>query len=312
VPTFGILHDFRQPLPWSCGMAAYYAECLAEVEAADRLGFASVWLSEHHGTRDGFLPAPLTVAAALAARTQRIAIGTNVLVLPLHHPLRVAEDAAVLDLLAGGRLVLGVGQGYAPREFELFGVDRTARARRLEEGVAAIRRAWEDGSVSPRPERRIPILVGAVADRAVERAFRIAEGLIVYCGSDRDLPARADQLARILAAQGRSREDFRFVATGILHVDEDRDRAWGQAAPGIEYLEGEMARYRGARRPAPRREDFLVGTPEEVADRLAALHAATGFDHFAHWARLPGVDHEAALGSLRLVAERVIPRLGGA
>jgi alkanesulfonate monooxygenase SsuD/methylene tetrahydromethanopterin reductase-like flavin-dependent oxidoreductase (luciferase family) len=134
VPTFGILHDFRQPLPWSRAMAAYYAECVAEVEEAERLGFSAVWLSEHHGTRDGFLPAPLTVAAALAARTERIAIGTNVLVLPLHHPLRIAEDAAVLDLLAGGRLVLGVGQGYARHEFELFGADRASRASLLEAG----------------------------------------------------------------------------------------------------------------------------------------------------------------------------------
>jgi alkanesulfonate monooxygenase SsuD/methylene tetrahydromethanopterin reductase-like flavin-dependent oxidoreductase (luciferase family) len=311
VPTFGILHDFRQALPWSRGMADHYAECIAEVEAAERLGFEAVWLSEHHATGDGFLPAPLIVAAALAARTERIAIGTNVLVLPLHHPLRVAEDAAVVDLLAGGRVVLGVGQGYAAHEFELFGVDRATRARRLEDGVATIRSAWEDGPVSPRPDRRIPILVGAVADRAVERAVRIGDGLIVYCGSDRDLPPRAEQLDRILAAHGRTRDGFRFVATGIVHVDEDGDRAWRRAAPAIAYLEGELAAFRGADRPTPRQEDHLVGTPDEVADRLAALHAATGFDHFAHWARLPGLDHEQALASLRLFAERVLPRVRG-
>ena len=309
MPSFGILHDFRRPLPRSGDLARHYAECIAEVEAAERLGFSAVWLSEHHGTRDGFLPAPLTMAAALAARTERIAIGTNVLVLPLHHPLRIAEDAAVLDLLSGQRLVLGFGQGYARHEFELFGADRAARARLLEEGVAAIRRAWEDGTITPAPERRIPVLVGAVADRAVERAVRIADGLLLYCGSHRDLPPRAEQLDRILAAGGRARDGFRFVATGIMHVDEDADRAWERAAPAIAYLEGELARFREADGPAPRREDFLVGTPDEVADRLAALHAATRFDHFAHWARLPGLGHDEALASLRLVAERVIPRV---
>jgi alkanesulfonate monooxygenase SsuD/methylene tetrahydromethanopterin reductase-like flavin-dependent oxidoreductase (luciferase family) len=141
----------------------------------------------------------------------------------------------------------------------------------------------------------------------VERAVRIGDGLIVYCGSHRDLPPRAAQLDRILGA----RDGFRFVATGIMHVEEDGDRAWARAAPAIAYLEGEVARLRGAEAPAPRREDFLVGTPDDVAERLAALHAATGFDHFAHWARLPGLDHAAALASLRLVAERVLPRVAG-
>jgi alkanesulfonate monooxygenase SsuD/methylene tetrahydromethanopterin reductase-like flavin-dependent oxidoreductase (luciferase family) len=130
-PTLGILHDFRRPPDNPGGYGAYYAECVAEVEEADRLGLAAVWLSEHHLTTDGFLPSPLAMLAALAVRTRRIELGTNVLLLPLHHPLRVAEDAAVVDLLSGGRLVLGVGQGYAPHEFAAFGVDLRSRPARL-------------------------------------------------------------------------------------------------------------------------------------------------------------------------------------
>lgn len=81
-PSFGILHDFRQPVAGD--YSRYYAECLAEVTEADRLGLRTVWLSEHHLTPDGMTPAPLVLAAAIAARTSRIKIGTSILVLPLH------------------------------------------------------------------------------------------------------------------------------------------------------------------------------------------------------------------------------------
>jgi alkanesulfonate monooxygenase SsuD/methylene tetrahydromethanopterin reductase-like flavin-dependent oxidoreductase (luciferase family) len=103
---FGVLVDVREE------GAGYSDERVEEVVAADRLGFEGAWLSEHHLTADGVLPSPLVMAGVLAGRTSRIRIGTNVLVLPLHHPLRVAEDVAVLDLVSGGRFVLGVGQGY--------------------------------------------------------------------------------------------------------------------------------------------------------------------------------------------------------
>jgi alkanesulfonate monooxygenase SsuD/methylene tetrahydromethanopterin reductase-like flavin-dependent oxidoreductase (luciferase family) len=140
LPRFGIMHDFRRPSGDPSTTAEYYAQCLAEAAEADRLGYDMVWLSEHHFTDDGMLPSPLVAAAAVAARTSHIGIGTNVLVLPLHHPLRVAEDAAVVDLISGGRLVLAVGQGYAPAEFAGFGVDRTHRPGRLEEGISVLPR----------------------------------------------------------------------------------------------------------------------------------------------------------------------------
>jgi alkanesulfonate monooxygenase SsuD/methylene tetrahydromethanopterin reductase-like flavin-dependent oxidoreductase (luciferase family) len=323
-PTFGILHDFRRPAGDPVSTADYLAECLAEVAEADRLGFATVWLSEHHFTDDGMLPSPLVAAAAIAGRTRQIGIGTNVLVLPLHHPLRAAEDAAVVDLISGGRLVLAVGLGYAESEFAGLGVDRAHRAALLEEGVAVLRQAWGAPVVTvngrhwqipgvpvrPQPERRVPVLVGAVAERAVERAIRIGDGLIVYCGKPADFPPRRATLDRALARSCVVSADFPLVWTSILHVAESPDQAWEEASPGIAYLEGQLSALRGAPPAALAPQDYLVGTPNEVAERLVEIHRLTPYDHFAHWARLPGLSHQRAMQTLRLVAERLIPAVG--
>ncbi len=267
--------------------------------AADRLGFDGVWLSEHHLTGDGMLPSPLVMAGVLAARTSRIRVGTNILVLPLHHPLRVAEDAAVVDLVSGGRLSLGVGQGYSEREFAAFGVDRRRRGALLEEGVRVIREAWSE--VAPRPHGKIPIYVAGVTEAGLRRAARLGDGVIIYCATPGDLIARRKLLDQVAGNPPP------LICTGIMHVDDDPDRAWADAAPGIAYLEGEIASYGGTEPPPLHREDYLVGTPDDVAARLIALHEATRFVHFAHWLRLPTLSHDAAMRSLELIAGRVIP-----
>ncbi|TCC44625.1 LLM class flavin-dependent oxidoreductase [Kribbella capetownensis] len=293
---FGVLVDVREE------GAGYSAERVDEVVVADRLGFVGAWLSEHHLAADGVLPSPLVMAGLLAGRTTRIRIGTNVLVLPLHHPLRVAEDAAVLDLVSGGRFVLGVGQGYAEREFAAFGADRRRRGALLEEGVETIRRAWAgELAVTPRPGHRIPIYAAGVTAPGLRRAARVGDGVIIYCATPADLIARRELLDEVVD------QPPPLICTGIMHVDEDADRAWADASPGIAYLEGEIASYGGTEPPALRREDYLIGTPEDVAERLIELHAATRFVQFAHWLRLPTMSHEAALRSLELVAARVIP-----
>ncbi|ADB33022.1 Luciferase-like monooxygenase [Kribbella flavida DSM 17836] len=314
-PTFGVLHDFRQPLPHHAAMSRYYAESLDEVAAADQLGFDAVWMSEHHLTADGLLPSPLVMAAAIAARTTQLRIGTNILVLPLHHPLRVAEDAAVADLVSAGRLVLGVGQGYAEEEFAAFGADRRHRGTLLEEGITLLRRAWSAEpinlhgehwsysqlSVTPKPERPIPIYVGGVTAAGLRRAARLGDAVIIYCAKPDELRARRALLDQV--APGTP-----LTCTSILHVADDPEQAWAEVAPGIAYLEGQIATYGGrGDLPEPQRGDYLVGTPEQVTEQLVALHRDVQFDHFAHWTRLPGLSHHRALESLQLLATEVVP-----
>ncbi|MET9274468.1 LLM class flavin-dependent oxidoreductase [Kribbella sp. NPDC003557] len=293
---FGVLVDVREE------GAGYSAERIEEVVLADRLSFDGAWLPEHHLTPDGMLPSPLVMAGVLAARTSRIRIGTNVLVLPLHHPLRVAEDAAVRDLVSGGRFVLGVGQGYAEREFTTFGADRRRRGALLEEGIAVLRGAWSGRlGVTPRPQCHIPVWTAGVTAPGLRRAARLGDGIIVYCATPSDLIARRQLLDEV--APGPTP----LICTSILHVDDDPDRAWSDASPGIAYLEGEIASYSNTELAPLHRKNYLVGTPEDVAARLLHLHAAIHFTQFAHWLRVPKMSHEAAVRSLKLFASRVAP-----
>ncbi|TDO49985.1 alkanesulfonate monooxygenase SsuD/methylene tetrahydromethanopterin reductase-like flavin-dependent oxidoreductase (luciferase family) [Kribbella sp. VKM Ac-2527] len=322
MPTFGVLHDFRQKLPWSVSTATYYEECLGLISEAEELGYSAVWLSEHHGTPDGFLPSPLVAAAAIAMRTERMSIGTNVLILPLHHPLRVAEDAAVVHALSGGRLVLAVGQGYAPHEFAAFGIEHSHRPSRLEEGIEVIRRAWRDGTTGfqgrrfdvpdgpfePRPPAGAPIYVGAVAPTAVDRAVRLGDGLVVYVTEYDDLAARYDVLLEALAQNDRDRASFPFVWTTMVHLADSSDQAWEEAAPALAYLESPLRDEHVQPADLPR-DRLLVGTPDEVGDLLQEIHAEVPFDHLAFWARLPGLAVPQSRRSQQLFANHVIPRL---
>jgi probable F420-dependent oxidoreductase len=329
-PTFGLWYDFRQRLPLE-DYDRFYAECFEEIEESERLGFTGLWLSEHHFVDDGYLPSPLVVAAAVAARTRRLTIGTNVLLLPMHHPLRVAEDAAVVQLISGGRFVLGVGQGYVQHEFEALGFDRKYRPSLLEEGIEVIKHAWEEGSTGyegkrwrfddlpfePRPEKRPPIYVGAFADPAIDRAVRLADGFLASTGGG----ALADTYRRVretLARHGRDDEDFPFFASGVVYVHEDPEQALADVAPAISYQRSRYAEWgtdRDRPRPEPVRpedlpwERYLVGSPDEVAEGLIRLHQEAPYDHYCYWGRLPGITHEQALANARLFASEVMPKV---
>ena len=330
-PTFGLWYDFRQRLPLG-DYARFYGECLEEIEEGERLGFTGVWLSEHHFVDDGYLPSPLVVAAAIAARTKTMTIGTNVLLLPMHHPLRIAEDAAVADLISGGRFVLGVGQGYVQHEFETLGFERKYRPSLFEEGVEIIRRAWEEGRIGyqgkrwqfenlpfgPRLERPPPIYIGAVADPAIDRAARMADGFLASAAWGAGNVVMYRKVQEALARHGRADADFPCVASGLVYVREDSGRSRSEVAPAIAYQRSRYAEWgtdRGRPKPEPIRpedlswERYFVGNPNEVADGLARLHEEAPYDHFCFWARLPGITHEQALNSMRLFASEVAPRV---
>jgi alkanesulfonate monooxygenase SsuD/methylene tetrahydromethanopterin reductase-like flavin-dependent oxidoreductase (luciferase family) len=162
-----------------------YAAALDQVEWADALGFDSGGLGEHHASPDGYDPSPLILASAMGGRTRRIRVPTAAVRAPLYDPIKLAEEAAVAQLATGGRLILGLGGGYRPAEFESFGVDLADRWRLVGETIEVLRRAWTGEPfewkgrtcrVTPRPDPAPPILLGGGTPAAARRAARIADG----------------------------------------------------------------------------------------------------------------------------------------
>jgi alkanesulfonate monooxygenase SsuD/methylene tetrahydromethanopterin reductase-like flavin-dependent oxidoreductase (luciferase family) len=236
-----------------------------------------------------------------------------------------------VDLVSGGRFVLGVGQGYVQHEFETLGYERRYRPSLFEEGIGIIRQALEEGRTGyegkrwrfddlpfePRPSGKLPIYAGAFADPAIDRAARLADGFLASAGGGA-FGETYRKVREALERHGRGGEAFPYVASGVAFVHEGAGRAREIVGPAIAYQRTRYAEWgtdREEPRPKPVREEdlpwerYLVGTPEEVAEGLIGLYREAPFDHFCFWGRLPGVTHEQAVENLRLFSAEVAPRV---
>lgn len=263
------------------------ADALVLARAAEEAGFDAFWVSEHHGWEDGYLPAPLTLLAALAAVTERITLATGVVLAPLHHPLALAEQAAVVDQVAGGRLLLGLGAGYLRSEFARVGADPGRRGAAVEETVAILRQAWtgerfshhgtvwqlDDVRVTPRPHagRQIPIWLGGYAPAAVARAGRIADGHLVGRG-DPEVVRRA---VTTLAAATPRRADL-TIGVNLLTA---YDGAGGSGHAARAAFAAQQAAYEAVQRA----DDPYGGAIDVGAGGGAALALGTA-DAYLHLA----------------------------
>src|SRR3989442_9591773 len=190
---FGLYSSIANP-PRGENLDRSIDEVIAEAQLAEASGFDSCFFGEHHQDKDGFLPSPLIVATAVAAHTRRLNVGTSVILLPLHHPVRLAEDVITLDLVSKGRVVLGVGIGYQATDFAAFAVPMEERLARFEESVEILRLCWAGETFSfrgkhyvldkvrimPRPfqQQGPPLWIGASVPAAARRAGRIADGFV--------------------------------------------------------------------------------------------------------------------------------------
>ena len=181
--------DLRNPTFAGVDLSDRYESMLQMAEWADRHGCLAVSLSEHHGCDDGYLPSPLVMAAAMAARTTNVAIAINALIAPFHDPLRLAEDIAVLDRVSRGRVSITIGAGYVQHEFDMFGVTLAERPSRIRETVATLRAAWTGEPfefrgrtvrVQPTPAQAggPKIVLGGSSEAAARRAARIGDGFV--------------------------------------------------------------------------------------------------------------------------------------
>ncbi len=337
---FGVVYDFRNPKQWRRPYAELYAAMLDQAAMLDDLGYDNVWLTEHHFVDDGYNPAVLPTAAAIAARTRKIRIGTFVLLLPFHDPVRVAEDAVCVDILSGGRFDLGVGQGYRAEEFAAFKLARAERSARLAEGVELIRRLWTEERVSfagkfkqveamslhPKPVQQPhpPIWIGARTEKAARRAARLGHNLLATIGPDPAIPYRAE-----LQALGRDPGKFSIAQLRVVYVAESADRAWGDIQEHLHYMMGEYAQWLGEandvssdqavwelRRPedlrtSPYAAHLMVGTPADCIAKFKAYSRRYACTHLIMATQMPGMDPAKSRRSLELFAREVRPRLAG-
>jgi len=232
-----ISYDMRAPA-FGARARELYAAALDQVAWADALGFDSVGLGEHHGSPDGYNPSPLILASAMSARTKRIRFRTAVVLAPLYDPIKLAEDAAVAQLATNGRLLLGIGGGYRPSEFETFGKKLEDRWRLIGETIALLRLAWTGEPftwqgrrchVTPRPDPLPPILLGGGTPAAARRAARIADGWFPPLEPKLWPPYRDECLALGKPDPG----DYPKQGPIFLLVAKEPDRDWERLAPHV-------------------------------------------------------------------------------
>jgi probable F420-dependent oxidoreductase len=312
-----------------------YREALELAQACEAAGLDSVWTSEHHFFDDDYMPSLLVTSAAIAAVTRQISIGTGVLLAPLHHPLRLAEDAATVDVISGGRLILGLGLGWRAEEFDRFGVSREGLGRRLSETVAVLRGAWgpepfsHEGrvfdiprtNVTPKPARPIPIWIGGSADPALRRAARIGDGYLATTTQDDDVTRRARIVRRALERAGRDPEEFTFAVHAPVWVSEDPEAEVEDVLRGVWYMRWkyrDMAEAFGRPSTPPLPEPppidaetrerllkaLILGTPEQVARRLSRFREALGDGtHVVARSYLPGMPLRRARTGIELLGQ---------
>jgi probable F420-dependent oxidoreductase len=338
---FGLGQFTLQIPPWDRrSFAELYADTLDLAALADEGGFHSFWLAEHHGAQDGYNPALLPFLSAVAARTSRIELGTGVMLAPFHDPLRLAEDAAVVDNVSGGRLNVGLGLGWAPEEYRMFGVDSKGRGKRLEEFAQVCKLAWsrdrftfhgahlnyDDVSVMPKPARVPRLWLGGNADAALERAVRFGDGHFPPSSAGLDgIVSHAENVMKLRRSLGLS-GPFRYGAFLPVGIGTDADEGWAAIRDGVLHVRGSYMLWgqtqrdvSGARDAAmpfePQvREGIVSGTAKEIVERLkpaAEKLEALGFDDvFVSVILAPaGTDPKRARENVERFAADVIPAL---
>lgn len=325
--SFGLWYDFRNPEQWRVPPKKFYEETLDQIAWADEIGFDSIWLTEHHFCPDGYTPSPLVIAGAIGARTTRVQIGTNLLLLPLYDPIRLAEDCATASLLSGGRFNLGVGGGYVEKEFAVFGRDLRHRPSLLEEAIEILRAAWagdtitfsgkrytyQDVRVFPLPEQAPKILLGAISEPAIERAARLADGFLSsgYVGHEYYLHA--------VENAGKNKLNANIYAGCWGIVTENPEEELSRIGEHLRYQMNQyilMGAFGGPsatplfETPQSAAENgfYEFWTPDEAIEKLVALIKEWPQITDIHfWAQFPGEPLKSGTRRIETLAKKVLP-----
>ncbi len=334
---FGLLS--AQLRPGETDWDRAYDETIRLAVEAERLGLSSVWTTEHHFVDDGYMPSLAVVSAAIAAATSEIEIGTGVILAPLHDPLRLAEDAATVSLLSGGRFILGLGLGWSQVEFDGLRADRTKRGAAMEEILQILPQAFSGEpfrhsgriydlpqlAVRPTPSSKVPVLVGGGAEAAIRRAARLADGIFANVPREAFLQQIAwirDECDRI----GRDPAELRIIHYSVMLPGDSAEEAMDR------YLDHNWHMYwkysdmeASATRPGPppaappfdesKRERLygrstLAGTGDQIVTQLNEIREAAGLDvEFAARSYFHTLDYDDQVELMQRLAEEVAPHL---
>ena len=341
---FGLLLAFRNPPKWRRPWVNIYEEHLDQAKLAEDLGYDTVWLTEHHFWEDGWCPALLPTAAAIAARTTSIRIGTFVILLPLgKHPINVVEEATVVDIISKGRLDLGLGLGYRKAEFAGYGISREDRPALMEEGLEIIRRAWTEDQFSfkgdhfdlknvhleptPVQQPHPPIWTAVMGRKSAKRAARF--GFHVAGTGGENLQKMYDEE---LVKNDRNPKDFKISQLRLVYIAPTRDEAWETCQQHAHYMMDTYDKWLKeaadvkwfqetmsvSDMPSPEElrdtpnlsffeAPLMVGTPEDIIEEIERYQEASRVTHLVMWMQLAGMPTEKANKSMELFAKEVMP-----
>jgi alkanesulfonate monooxygenase SsuD/methylene tetrahydromethanopterin reductase-like flavin-dependent oxidoreductase (luciferase family) len=323
----GVAYDFRNPPDSGIDNVSLYAAVLDQVAWLDQLGLDLVWFTEHHFVDDGYLPSWVPVAGAMAARTRRVRFGTDICLLPFNHPLRLAEDLAVLDNLSGGRVELGCGMGYAPHEFRGFGFPVSRRVSLTNEGIEVLKHCFsgerfsyhgrryhfDDVRIAPGyvQEGGPPLWLAAMADGGARRAAEHRTHFL-----PQGPRAVLDGWRDAVIAAGDDPWSYRVgIIRGCL-VTDDAERDWPLVREAERYrmrlynrffAESGQTGLSGAGAQIP--QTWIVGDVDHCVSQLAGFVAEHGITDIVTWGVPPGLTAFDMTASLAAFATKVAPRV---
>ncbi len=323
----GVAYDFRNPPDSGVSDRRLYEEVLDQVRWLDQIGADLAWFTEHHFVDDGYLPSWVPVAGAMAGITERMRFGTDICLMPFNHPIRLAEDLAVLDNLSGGRVELGLGMGYAPHEFRGFGLPVSRRVSLMNEGIEVLkacftgerfsfsgkRYRFEDVQITPGyvQEGGPPLYVAAMSEAGAMRAADYDTHFL-----PQGLKARSyDTWANALVASGRNPADYRVGIIRSVLVTDDRESDWQPVRAAERYR---MALYQRffeesgeglGERGEPVPQTWIVGDAAHCVETLVDFIRTFGITDLVSMAVPPGMRAEQMNGSLERLFRDVVPEV---
>jgi alkanesulfonate monooxygenase SsuD/methylene tetrahydromethanopterin reductase-like flavin-dependent oxidoreductase (luciferase family) len=317
----GVYFDLRNPERWRQSPSRLYGFTIEACQEAERLGASSAWFSEHHLFDDDYLTSPLTMAAAVAARTRRIRLGTAILIAPLHHPAEIAEQSVTVDLISDGRLDLGLGTGYRIPEFDLFDASLKSRYRQTDDTVRRLRQLFGPDGVRPRPvQDPVPVWLGYQGPQGARRAGLLGAPLLSADASLWEPYSSGLAEANHPLSVGVMAGGFQGWPT------EDPEGDWSMVS---EHLAHQLNSYRkhmveGTDAPQPKPVDvdrlvksprpgplgsFTYGTPEQVAEGIRAYTSGAPVRTVFLWASIGGMPDDVVMRNIHTICTRLAPLL---